>query len=254
MSRFKHFFVCGAQRSASTYLSRCLDSHTSIEMAKPIIPEPKVFLERKSETLSPESYRIKWYKNLSQETEWLGEKSVSYIEYPKVPERILKVFTRPRFIFVLRDPVERAISNYHFSRMHGFEDAEINSALIREIQQPDSFKIAGHMSISVFPRAYLARGCYIDHLQHYFNLIPGEDILLLESKKFTSSIDEKKRLFEFLGLKLPRENFHNIPVNESVKDPDQKVNSDTILSLGKFFEIPNLLLEENYGFDTSGWI
>ena len=217
-------------------------------------PEPKVFLEKTPETLNPESYRTKWYKSLSQETEWLGEKSTSYIEYPKVPERILKVFTRPRFIFVLRDPVERAISNYHFSKMHGFEDAEINSALVREIQKPGSFRVAEHAGISSSPRAYLARGRYVDYLQHYFRLIPRESILLLESKKLTSDIDEKKRLFQFLDLELPKENFQDIPVNASVKDTSQKVSSDTLLSLGKVFAISNLLLEEKYGFDTSGWI
>jgi hypothetical protein len=34
----EHFFICGAQRSATTYLYRMLEQHPEIAMAKPVRP------------------------------------------------------------------------------------------------------------------------------------------------------------------------------------------------------------------------
>ena len=40
-----HFVIVGAQRSGTTYLYGLLDEHPEIEMAKPVRPEPKFFLD-----------------------------------------------------------------------------------------------------------------------------------------------------------------------------------------------------------------
>jgi len=253
VSKAQHFFICGAQRSASTYLSQLLDSHPAIEMAKPFRPEPKVFLDDVTSELTPESYRHRWHQTASEKTIWFGEKSTSYIEDKNVPERILGVFKNPKFIFVLRDPIDRAISNYHFSKMNGYEDADINTALLREISTPESHRARQYENISVSPQAYLERGKYIKFLKPYFQLIPEDDILLLESHMLTSTHDEKKRLFQFLSLDMSKIQFVNSPINASRKDKNQNISSNTLEILRGYFRDSNLQLEKTYDLQVSNW-
>jgi hypothetical protein len=40
-----HFVIPGAQRSGTTLLWRLLDQHPEIQMARPLRPEPKYFLD-----------------------------------------------------------------------------------------------------------------------------------------------------------------------------------------------------------------
>lgn len=253
MRQVQHFFICGAQRSASTYLSKLLDSHPAIEMAKPIRPEPKVFLSDVASELTPELYRHRWHQAASEKTVWFGEKSTSYIEDAKVPERILSVFKNPKFIFVLRDPIDRAISNYHFSKMNGYEDANIDTALLREVDSPETNKITKFENVSVSPKAYLERGIYVKFLKPYFQQIPKDNILLLESQNLTSSQDEKERLFHFLNLDASDNQFTNSPINVSQKDKDQNISPKTRDILQAYFRDSNLQLKNTYNFQISNW-
>ena len=41
----RHLLVVGAQRCGTTYLSRALDAHPDVTMARPSPPEPKVFCD-----------------------------------------------------------------------------------------------------------------------------------------------------------------------------------------------------------------
>ena len=53
-----------------------------------------------------------------------GEATPSYLIYPHPPARIAATLPDARFIAVLRDPVERALSHYRHSRTNGNEDLD----------------------------------------------------------------------------------------------------------------------------------
>jgi len=144
----RHFIIGGAQRSATTYLTHILDTHPEIEQAKPVRPEPKFFLKLDEYTEGYAGYLNRYFSHVApSENKVLGEKSTSYIEYPAAAERIKKLIPDIRLIFLLRHPIDRAVSNINFSRMHGYEDAPLGTAILRELDSPNTVMSVDHAGI-----------------------------------------------------------------------------------------------------------
>ena len=250
----RHFIIGGAQRSATTFLTKMLDSHPAIEMAKPSRPEPKFFIGEAYTSLTKAEYVSTYFSQRDEQAKWLGEKSTSYIEFSQVAERIASFFDKPKLMFALRNPVERAISNFHFSRMHGYETENINTALLREIDAPENIHTSKQSGTSVSPQAYLARGKYIDFLPAFFSHFPAKDILLIKSEELTRSPAECNRVFNFLGLEPRYEETILSRVNASSKDQEQVLEVDVRKRLEAYFLDANQKLSSQYGFDVTDWL
>ena len=89
-------------------------------MAKPVKPEPKFFSVDEIFNLGIEYYSSTWFRNLSL-AKIAGEKSTNYLESPSAAARIHKHLPDVKLIFILREPADRAYSNYLWSRMNGYE-------------------------------------------------------------------------------------------------------------------------------------
>ena len=156
-----HFIIAGAQRSGTTYLYEVLDEHPEICMSKPVKPEPKYFIEKKKEDLILERYHKSFFNHCSDKTKIFGEKSTSYYERKESVELIAHLLPEVKIIFLLRNPVERAVSNYFFSINNGLEDRSIEEVFLKNKIHP---KIDLN-NISVNPYNYLGRGEYIQFIE-----------------------------------------------------------------------------------------
>ena len=107
-----NFFIVGAQRTGTTYLYNHLQNHPSICMLEPLQPEPKYYLQPLSKI--DKSEYLKLFNN-KKRSKALGEKATTYIESKTTALKIKKHFPDGKIIICLRDPVERALSNYFFS-------------------------------------------------------------------------------------------------------------------------------------------
>ena len=147
----KHFFIAGAQRCGTTYLYTLLDEHPEIEMAKPFKPEPKFFLKDSLFSKGLSYYESHFFG--SKPSAWLqGEKSTTYIESETAAKHIVHAFPDAKILIVLRNPIERAISNYWFSVNNGIETAPIEEAFINEEQRRLNYD---HSRFSTSPFVYL---------------------------------------------------------------------------------------------------
>ncbi|GAA4999701.1 sulfotransferase [Pseudoluteimonas lycopersici] len=242
----EHFFICGAQRSATTYLYRMLDQHPGIAMAKPMRPEPKYFIRpRANDDLA--EYRATFFAGA--DAQWFGEKSTSYIEYPEAAERISRLLPDATLFFMLRDPVERAISNYRFSHGNGLEPLSIERALDAEAGR---IAEGGSAATSVSPYAYVARGRYVDYLEPWFAHFPASRIHLLVAERLVGSRDGLRDVFARLGLG------GDIPL-EGVDEPFNQSSSPSGIPEGvrerlrAEFAGSNLELQRRYGVDVGAW-
>jgi hypothetical protein len=167
-----HLLVIGAQRSGTTYLHRLLDAHPEITMARPARPEPKVFLSDELTARGGEWYRRHYFAHADGER-MLGEKSTSYIEDPLAPSRAAKALGslgEVHVVALLRDPVDRAVSNWRFSVDNGLESRPLEEALragLAGTRPPDT------SGASVSPFAYLERGRYAEHLGPWLATFPA---------------------------------------------------------------------------------
>jgi hypothetical protein len=127
-----------------------------------------------------------------------GEGSTSYLANPAVPARIRTTLPEVKMIALLRDPVERAISNYFHEQRTGREHLPIESAFAAEeerLSSPPPSRRGGRNL------AYRRRGLYADQLQRYYALFPREQLLVLRSESlFTEPKEIVDRVCRFLGI------------------------------------------------------
>ncbi|HEU5454897.1 MAG TPA: hypothetical protein VFU85_04365, partial [Nocardioides sp.] len=148
----------------------------------------------------------------------LGEKSTSYLDSPEAIHRVTAVLGRPQIVVQLRDPIERAVSNWSFSRSHGMEDRPVAEALARNLDGPLPWD---PQLSSVSPYAYLERGRYADHLAPWLDAFPGlVRIQFLED--LVENPDRIGELYEWLGVDAGvRPASMGKPVNQGERPEDQ---------------------------------
>jgi hypothetical protein len=242
----RHFFIAGAQRSGTTWLYRMLEQHPRIAMAGPVRPEPKFFITDALYERGIAHYHERYFPD--RDRDWLGEKSTSYIEHPLAAQRIARHFPDALVLFLLRDPVERALSNYRFSVDNGLEPLPLEQALGRE-----PARAAEHAGTSVSPHAYAGRGHYVRYLDRWREHFPAAQLLPMVSEQVLGSEAAVRALFARLGLDagVPLRDVA-LPVNHA-SPPREPVPARVRDRLRGEFQASNRALAERYAVDTGQW-
>lgn len=135
-----------------------------------------------------------------------GEASPYYLFHPVVPKRVLTHLPDAKLIVLLRNPIDRAYSQYHAEVRRGHEDLSFEQALEREperLQGEEEKLIADETYVSPRHRyfSYCARGVYILQLQRWLDFFLRENILILKAEDL---FDQPQRtvgqILEFLEL------------------------------------------------------
>lgn len=249
--RLPDFIIGGAPRSGTTWLYHLLDRHPDIYMAKPVAPEPKFFLVDELYEKGIDFYIDNWFSGLP-EGRICGEKSTNYLESAEAARRIQKHLPAAKLIFILRDPVERAFSNYLWSRMNGLEHEDFETALAlekeRERTLPEKFRYAR-------PYAYFSRGLYADLLLPYFEYFPKDRILCL---RFEDIIDCPAgltvRLHGFLDIESRPDDAVGLGIINMAEHEDTlRIREETRHKLYRAYEIQNQRLRKLLGSDFNIW-
>lgn len=201
-----NFLIIGSQKSGTSSLYRYLKAHPQIFMTR--IKEPKFFALESDDfgfnapySLPEEVARIAdfdayqaLFADAGDETA-LGEASTWYLHTPGTAERIRKYIPDVKLIAILRQPVERAYSNFLHARnylkiepYHDFAQA-IRAEDERFRQQ------WGH------PWYYKRKGFYYRHLKPYFDTFQREQIrvYLMDDLK-ADAATRLKDIYRFLDV------------------------------------------------------
>ncbi len=171
-----HFLVIGTQKGGTTSLHKLLSQHPNI-----FLPECK---EVQYFTLHADK-PISWYAkqfNSAKPGQLRGDISPYYMFHPEAPRRIKQLLPKVRLIALLRDPVERTLSQYFHARRHGFEELELEAALEAEPQ-----RLASGDPYSLQKHSYLSRSSYLEQLDRYEALFPSKRLLVLKSEDLFSN-------------------------------------------------------------------
>jgi hypothetical protein len=195
--RLPDFIIGGAPRSGTTWLYALLDRHPMVHMARPLKPEPKFFLVDHLYAKGLRHYSDTWFA-ATPEGVLTGEKSTDYLESAVAAARIAHDLPRVRLIFILREPADRAWSNYLWSTMNGLETETFARALELEAERehtlPERLRFAR-------PFSYFSRGLYADLLEPYFQKFARDQLLVV---RFEDIIERRDWLAEtihqFLGI------------------------------------------------------
>ncbi len=195
MGNPEHLVIVGCQRCGTTYLSRMLDSHPEIEMAKPTRPEPKFFLDEEAYARGIDEYRRRFFSD--EHAHVRGEKSTSYIESEIALQRLSKMLPDATVVVVLRDPFARAVSNYRFSVENGLENMPLAEALRASVTGAREWD---RSRISVSPYAYLPRGRYAEHLERLFAHVPRTQVQVVVFEELVADERVIADLYRSLGV------------------------------------------------------
>jgi hypothetical protein len=133
-----NLFIIGAMKAGTTSLHNYLNAHPEIFMCEP--KEPCYFVHPK-ELNWPQIEKLKLWNNEeryldlfknSRNAKIIGESSTPYTKFPAVndvPRRIYQFNPEARFIYVLRDPIERTISHYLHEVRRGNEHNDMMTAI-----------------------------------------------------------------------------------------------------------------------------
>ncbi len=202
------FVVIGAMRGGTTQFYSVLTKHPLIKRAASkelhYFDDPERF-----------SRGIEWYKRCfpapgrrNGHKTITGEATPRYLLNPLAPERMAQQVPDARLIVLLRNPIDRAYSQYTRWARRGvkvpsFEEAveeELASMADKQASPPAQGDRSG--TGRGRRRFYqLERGIYVDQLVRWREFFPGEQMLVLKSEDFYScTADTLKQVQHFLGL------------------------------------------------------
>jgi hypothetical protein len=218
-------------------------------MARPLKPEPKFFLVDHVYAKGLTFYADTWFAAAGPRL--AGEKSTDYLESAAAAERIARDVPGVKLVFILREPAERAYSNYLWSRMNGLETEDFETALrleaAREKELPERLRFAR-------PFSYFSRGLYADLLAPYLQRFAREQMLILRFEDIRVRAGElAERLHRFLGVSPRSEDVDGLGVvNPSEKDGmalDEALRRDLLAR----YADPNRRLAAVLGPDFELW-
>jgi hypothetical protein len=201
------FLVLGAMKAGTTALYTALDQHPGVFMSPVKEPNFFAFAETQPRFQAPIDQRpdgvnhasittLDRYQELFVEAPpgaARGEASHWYLYHPDAPNHIRRYVPEAQLVVMLRNPVERAYSEFlHFVRDQDEPLTDFAAALDAEEE-----RIANHWALG----RYVDRGRYDEQLERYLDRFPREQLRVYLFDDFVDDPAALRRdLFRFLGV------------------------------------------------------
>lgn len=179
-----NLLVIGAQKAGTSSLHSYLDLHPEISMST---PKELFFFNRPDWAVRRD---LQWYEDhFDDRARVRGETSPVYSYYPQipgVPERMCRVIPDARIIYMVRDPVDRMVSEYlHYAGRGG------ERRPLEEVFTQDRLELT----------RYVTRGRYHMQLQRYLEHFPSSRVLVLAQEDLLNDrAGTIRRAFRFLEV------------------------------------------------------
>ncbi|MGL6341698.1 MAG: sulfotransferase domain-containing protein, partial [Waterburya sp.] len=227
------FIIIGAGKSGTTSLYKYLGYHPQI-----LLPNKKElrFFD-KNFTLGYEWY-LAQFPALTDQSQWLtGEASPSYFFMPHVAQRIKDFAPNIKLIVMLRNPVERSISDYYQNQKTGNNSQSLEQVIATEVQR---IKQKTEVELS-YGGGILFQSLYYYKLKRWLNIFPKNQLLIIKSEDFFANPGKSmEQVFDFLGLaNIQHHNYQKYNVGDYSEIPEPIKEQ-----LTKFFSPYNQQLSE----------
>lgn len=163
------FLIIGAKRSGTSTLFSLLSEHPEVYGGDKEIHYFDFNLDK----------GIGWYRDHFQDAQpdqIAGEATQTYLFDPNIPERIASTLPDVKLIAILRDPVQRAYSEYRYAVARGLEDLTLEEAIETEPER------AAQSYPDFLSKSYVQRGMYQQQLERVLEFFPRSHlhVVLLE--------------------------------------------------------------------------
>lgn len=175
---FPKFICIGSQRAGTTWLYECLKEHPEVYV--PLTKELHFFDRFYSEGV--ESYSSNFPIDEIDKVKTWGEITPNYYQVPCALERIHKLLPEVKIIYILREPVSRAYSQYQLFVQNDFKG--------------ESFEEVLEKHSSVIDLSLQGK-----HLEKLYTIFPRKNVLVLFYDELLGDPEAFiKKVFVFLGV------------------------------------------------------
>lgn len=192
------FYVVGAKKAGTTslyyYFSRMqgLCMHSKKELS--------FLCDGFEESGSFDSVVDRYYQDADPEHIW-GAVTPHYLYDRSVVDRLDRLMPSGKFVVILRDPLERAISNYHMMRVQGHESGEFDAVISTQLSQSH----LAHQRDRPFYHgadldSYVVWGEYGRLLDEFLNTVDKERLMVVFLEELSADADRVfGQICEFIG-------------------------------------------------------
>jgi hypothetical protein len=194
---FPDFVILGAQRGGTTSLYNWIIGHPSV------VPATGKEVHYFDRNYAKGEYWYRAHFPFKRAGRITGEATPYLLFHPLAPARVASDLpSSTRFVVVLRDPVERAVSHYWHERRMKAETEPLDVALALEekrLSGEEERVAAGERSFAHFHYSYAARGRYAEQLERWYGHVDRRRILVVESERMFAD-EVSAEMGRWLGL------------------------------------------------------
>lgn len=239
------FIIIGTQKGGTSSLFEYLLQHPQIQGS--FIKEVQYFTER--HWIGERGYKA-FFPKKRKDTRHIAEATPLYLFSEDAPERIHKLIPEVKLIALLREPVERAYSNYMHNCRRGHEKRSFQDCVAADIE---AAKISGgpnpcpgEDALSFRHKSYVRRGLYAQQLERWYDLFPSENIRIFKAEDFFSDPEAiTAQTVQFLGL--PEHPINTGKAHNQFSYDRKRL--DQFPDLAEYYRLPNEQLKTLTGID-----
>jgi len=178
--------IFGGARCGTTSLYNYLNNHPKLYL--PFIKETNFFHKDYDKGL--EYYMSEYYSDKKKDQ--IGvDISPKYLYDPDVPRRVYESIPDAKVVIILRNPIERAWSEFVSAKRLGNDKRDFQQALIEELKKIEQ----GDVDKSLISQGYLYRSLYDDHLQRIYSHFKKEQVYIFDFEDLKKDINKFMRNF-----------------------------------------------------------
>ncbi|MBI5918951.1 MAG: sulfotransferase domain-containing protein [Nitrosomonadales bacterium] len=195
------FFVVGASKSGTSSINEYLEQHPAINMVKHK-DVACYFCNDYGMPITLEEYRGMLFPDGTYNA--TGDCCHAYLTDEHSASWIHSEFPNAKIIIILRNPADRAFSQYHWLVAHGYEFAETFEEALR--MEDDRYmrnvrKQADLIQGYKDNYLYFRSGLYSQQVRRYIDLFPRENILFIRFDDLRqNSAAVVSRVYSFVGV------------------------------------------------------
>ncbi len=242
-----NYMIIGVQKAGTTALARLLSRHPDLYL--PRRKELHFFDDRR--LMESRDYRLyhSFFFNYRGQR-MVGEATPSYIYAPYTAAALNEYNSRLKLILVLRNPVDRAFSQYNMNVHLGNEMLPFDEALMAEEQRLEAHRKDYGRGTVANRFSYKERGRYAAQIQNLLAYFPPDQLCVLKYEELVADyLATLKQIYRFLNVG----DFvlENVRMNSNTRTGS--MTTDVREHLTEFFAPEFEALEKLLGWDLANW-
>lgn len=240
------FIVGGTQKGGTTALDHYLRKHPQIGMAK----KKEVHFFDNEDAFSRANINYSKYHmffDLPRNKKIYGEITPIYLYWKPSCKRIYEYNPNIKLIFILRNPISRAFSNWNMEFDRNSDNETFSSAI-----KIESDRVKKSLPHQHRVHSYIDRGLYSEQIKRYKSYFPDNQLMFIKYEDYTANQEKTlSDIFDFLGVDTNEFAFEYKTVHKRKKHSE--ISEEDKKYLIGIFKNDIHQVEKELNWDCSDW-